>query len=45
MENLFTPVENQEMVDRINAITPDTKALWGKMTVAQMLAHCPEPLY
>ena len=45
MENLFTPLANQQMVDRINALTPDTRALWGKMTVAQMLAHCQEPLY
>ena len=45
MENLFTPVSNQQMVDRITALPPDTKALWGKMTVAQMLAHCQEPLY
>ena len=45
MENLFTPLANQQMVDRINALTPDTRALWGKMTVAQMLAHCQEPIY
>ena len=44
MQNLFTPVANQQMVDRINKISPDTKALWGKMNVAQMLAHCQEPL-
>ncbi|MEO5783192.1 MAG: DUF1569 domain-containing protein [Ginsengibacter sp.] len=45
MENLFTAIANQQMVDRINSLTADTKPLWGKMTVAQMLAHCQEPLY
>ena len=44
MKNLFTPAVNQQMVDRINSLTPDKKPLWGKMTVAQMLAHCLEPL-
>ena len=45
MENLFTVTSNQKMVNRINSLSPDTKALWGKMTVSQMLAHCQEPLY
>jgi len=30
----------QQLTERINRLSPDTKALWGKMTVAQMLAHC-----
>lgn len=45
MKNLFTPAANQEIVDRINTLTADTKPLWGKMTVAQMLAHSQQPLY
>ncbi len=45
MENLFTVTSNQKMVNRINSLSPDTKALWGRMTVSQMLAHCQEPLY
>jgi hypothetical protein len=45
MKNLFTSTVNQEVVDRINKLTPDTKALWGKMTVAQMLAHSQAPLH
>ena len=44
MKNLFTSTVNQDMVDRINKLTPDTKPLWGKMTVAQMLAHLQVPL-
>ncbi len=39
MPNLFTAEDNQTMIARINKLTPDTKPLWGKMTVAQMLAH------
>lgn len=30
------------IVDRINRLTPDSTALWGEMSVDQMLAHCTE---
>lgn len=43
MENLFTSTAT--LVERINKLTADKKAIWGKMTVSQMLAHCQEPLY
>jgi hypothetical protein len=39
MKSLFDPRVAGEMIDRINQLTPGTKALWGKMTVSQMLAH------
>jgi hypothetical protein len=39
MLNLFLPSDNQQIIDRINKLTPDSKAEWGKMNVAQMLAH------
>ncbi len=39
MKNLFNTLENQEVIDRINKLSSDAKPLWGKMTVAQMLAH------
>jgi hypothetical protein len=29
-----------EIVKRIESLTPTTEAKWGKMNVAQMLAHC-----
>ena len=45
MKNLFNAAENQELIDRINKLTPDRKPLWGKMTVSQMLAHSQSPLY
>jgi hypothetical protein len=30
----------QIISQRINKLTPQTQALWGKMSVDQMLAHC-----
>jgi hypothetical protein len=44
MKRLFSAKENQEIIDRINELTPDTPALWGKMNVSQMLTHCQQPL-
>lgn len=38
--NIFTPKVSDEIITRINTLTPQTQALWGKMNVAQMLAHC-----
>ncbi len=32
------------MIARIDRLRPDTRAQWGKMDVAQMLAHCQVPL-
>jgi len=29
-----------QLIDRINKLSSHTKALWGKMSVDQMLAHC-----
>jgi hypothetical protein len=40
MKNIFTDAVAQEVIGRINKLTPETKPLWGKMSVAQMLAHC-----
>ncbi|NNE76060.1 MAG: DUF1569 domain-containing protein [Pricia sp.] len=40
MKNIFDPADSQELIDRIDALDPDTQNLWGKMNVAQMLAHC-----
>ncbi|CAN5308987.1 hypothetical protein BH10BAC1_BH10BAC1_07930 [soil metagenome] len=44
MKTLFSINENQEIIDRINKLTPQSKALWGKMNVEQMLAHNRKPL-
>lgn len=40
MKNIFKLEETSEIIHRINQLTPSTKNLWGKMNVAQMLAHC-----
>ena len=40
MKSLYEPSTAEEVKSRLNALTPDTQRLWGKMTVAQMLAHC-----
>jgi hypothetical protein len=39
-KNLFDAKESQETIDRINKLSHETPNLWGKMNVAQMLAHC-----
>ncbi len=38
--NIFTPQIATNIVERINNLSPATQAQWGKMNVAQMLAHC-----
>lgn len=39
-KNLFDQKETQETLERINALTHESQALWGKMDVTQMFAHC-----
>jgi hypothetical protein len=43
MKNIYNPSEVTEAISRINKLNPSTQALWGKMDVAQMLAHCNVP--
>jgi len=38
--NIFTKEISSEILNRINSLTPETKAEWGKMNASQMLAHC-----
>ena len=40
MENIFDRAVADKIIARINTLTPSTAAKWGKMNVAQMLAHC-----
>lgn len=44
IKNLFDSAVKQDIVSRINQLTPQTQRKWGKMDVAQMLAHCRLPL-
>ena len=40
LPNVFTKEVADSLIARINTLTPESKAQWGKMSVAQMLAHC-----
>jgi hypothetical protein len=40
MKNIFDPVVTTALISRINSLKPESPALWGKMKVDQMLAHC-----
>jgi hypothetical protein len=44
MKSVFEKETYNELKTRIENIAPDTKRLWGKMNVAQMLAHTSEAL-
>lgn len=40
MKSVFEKDTREELLQRINALTPGSKPLWGKMNVAQMVKHC-----
>jgi len=40
MKNIFNQAVVTETINRIDKLTPESKALWGKMPVHTMLAHC-----
>jgi hypothetical protein len=40
MRSLFDPAAAEELKERMAKLTPSIERLWGKMSVAQMLAHC-----
>jgi hypothetical protein len=44
MKSLFNEKDVNGFIERINKLSPESKPLWGKMNVAQMLAHCEVPL-
>lgn len=39
MKDIFSPADSDELIARIESLTPDSAPLWGKMTVDQMFAH------
>ncbi|MCH5596700.1 DUF1569 domain-containing protein [Niabella ginsengisoli] len=43
MTDLFSAEGVAAFIERINKLTPETKPLWGKMNVDQMLAHVNVP--
>ncbi|MFN5416134.1 MAG: DUF1569 domain-containing protein [Flavobacteriia bacterium] len=38
--NIFKEEVSSKIIERIEKLSPETNAVWGKMNVAQMLAHC-----
>ena len=44
VKNLFDAAAKKEIITRINKLTPQSKQQWGKMDVAQMLAHVQKPI-
>ena len=44
IKNLFDAAVKQEIVTRINTLTPQSQRQWGKMDIAQMLAHVQMPM-
>lgn len=44
MKSLFNRQHNDEIIARLNVLSPEAKSEWGKMSVAQMLAHAQQPL-
>jgi Protein of unknown function (DUF1569) len=40
MKNVFDPAVTAELIQRIEKLSPESPALWGKMSVDQMMAHC-----
>ena len=40
LPNIFTKSVSDSVVERINQLTAATQPQWGKMSIAQMLAHC-----
>lgn len=42
MKNLFDKEVYEEIISRLNLLKSQSQRQWGKMDVAQMLAHCKE---
>lgn len=40
MNSIYDKADNEAIIARINLLSPDSKAQWGKMTVDQMCKHC-----
>jgi Protein of unknown function (DUF1569) len=40
LPNVFTKEVSDQLIRRINSLSPSSQKNWGSMDVAQMLAHC-----
>lgn len=43
MKSIYNTTDTDELISRINQLTPGTQRLWGKMDAAKMLAHVNVP--
>ena len=39
MKNIYHPPDFDEIISRINKLTPDSQRRWGKMSVNEMICH------
>jgi len=39
MKNLYNKIDVDEILNRVEKLTPNTQRKWGKMSIGQMLAH------
>lgn len=44
MSSIYNKADNEIIIARINKLSPESKAQWGKMNAAQMLSHCHGPI-
>jgi hypothetical protein len=44
MPSLFAAADLEQVLTRLQSIAPGQRPLWGKMSSAQMFAHCRAPL-
>lgn len=44
MNSIYDKATTEAYIKRINLLTKDSKPLWGKMSVDQMLSHCQAPI-
>ncbi len=40
MDSLFDPAARERLLDRVAALRPDARRLWGRMDPAQAVTHC-----
>jgi hypothetical protein len=43
-QNIFDRESNAQLVERLEKLSPESKPLWGKMNVCQMVKHCQKPI-
>src|SRR5437763_16511735 len=44
MKTLFDDADRSSLLQRLDALQPDTPRQWGKMNAAQMVTHCARAL-